>query len=70
MAYYEPSHPDLRCMQIKLFSSLVLKGLRPMGIMGTLPSFKLKLTCMKVQDDWMDNSQFYLLFNSISVISG
>ena len=27
MAHYEPSHQDLRCLQIQLFSSLVLKEL-------------------------------------------
>ena len=27
VAHYEPSHQDLRCLQIQLFSSLVLKEL-------------------------------------------
>ena len=27
MAHYEPPHQDLRCLQIQLFSSLVLKEL-------------------------------------------
>ena len=28
MAHYEPSHQDLRCLRIQLFSSLVVKELR------------------------------------------
>ena len=28
VAHYEPLYQDLRCLQIQLFSSLVLKGLR------------------------------------------
>ena len=28
MAHYEPPHQDLRCLQIQLFSSLVVKELR------------------------------------------
>ena len=28
VAHYEPPHQDLRCLQIQLFSSLVLKELR------------------------------------------
>ena len=27
VAHYEPPHPDLRCLQIQLFSSLVVKEL-------------------------------------------
>ena len=28
VAHYEPPHQDLRCLQIQLFSSLVVKELR------------------------------------------
>ena len=28
VAHYEPPHQDLRCLQIQLFSSLVLKELK------------------------------------------
>ena len=31
MAHYEPPHQDLRCLQIQLFSSLVVKELRGYG---------------------------------------
>ena len=32
MAHYEPLHQDLCCLQIQLFSSLVLKELQPFSL--------------------------------------
>ena len=32
VAHYEPPHQDLRCLQIQLFLSLVVKELRWMGV--------------------------------------
>ena len=37
MAHYEPPHQDLRCLQVQLFSSLVLKELRHMSAPSCLP---------------------------------
>ena len=36
MAHYEPPHQDLRCLQIQLFSSLVVKELHVNSVIATI----------------------------------
>ena len=36
VAHYEPPHQDLRCLQIQLFSSLVVKELTYLHVFGEL----------------------------------
>ena len=44
MAHYEPPHQDLRCLQIKLFSSLVVKELS-MGLISEYQKSTKLLDC-------------------------
>ena len=45
MAHYEPPHQDLRCLQIQLFSSLVVKELK-----NTTVRFLNALDCICATD--------------------
>ena len=38
VAHYEPPHQDLRCLQIQLFSSLVVKELKPRVVYNLVTS--------------------------------
>ena len=43
MAHYEPPHQDLRCLQVLLFSSLVVKELRHLFYYNPISMFFLKI---------------------------
>ena len=58
-----------------LFSSSTTLGVAPMAaitpvIAGALKKIHISKNMFSLQDRWMDDLQFYILFNSITAISG
>ena len=54
MAHYEPPHQDLCCLQIQLFSSMVVKKLSDAGPDKTLSDLDhIRLHFMQIETTWM-----------------
>ena len=72
VAHYEPLHLDLRCLQIQLFLSLVLKALKPFisWVFQLNCSLKHNQTFAEKQNHmlhrfWQSNSPLYIFFGNI-----